>query len=377
MSTPELETVSTQRLQSHDISVAERAHLIANCLFNYSGVLASGVLGVITVPIMLARLGLDAYGVLVSFIALAALATCLETGLSTTLTREVASAVNGKDFVAMMATAYLIFGIGATACAGLSAYLLLPAMHLSEPMRSDAVVAVLLLCLSLATERVLGFSFAILAGLRRFGIINAISASSAALRSGGAVVSLLLGGHIRSVAGWYALSSAIVAVSACAVMCRQPDCPAIRFGPLRIASFKAEMKFGIVMTLTSLLQQTIVDARVALVAFLCGPGSTVALSVSQKFPFAISDLNWRAAETLLPAAARKSGAGGSVPRDLLRFGTRFLTLMSAPTCILLFAVSPGLLHLWLGQDLAQAVPIMGSARFLRRFQRRVCFRGLP
>jgi O-antigen/teichoic acid export membrane protein len=358
MPNPVLDTVSTESPQGHDISVAERAHLIADCVLNYSGVLASGILGVVTVPIMLARLGVDSYGFLVAFIAMGALATCLETGLSTTVTREVASDTNSSDFVAMMATAYLIFGLAASTFAGGLAYLVVPAMHLPETTRSDVVVAILFLSLSLVAERALGFSVAVLAGLRRFGIINAISACSAALRSGGAVVLLLLGGHIRSVAGWYALSSAIIAVAACTIMCRQPNCPRVRFGPLRLASFKVEMKFGIVMTLTGLLQQTIVDARVALVALLCGAGSTVALSVSQKFPFAVSDLNWRAAETLLPAAAQKSGASGSVPRDLLRFGTRFLILMAAPTCTLLFAVSPNLLHLWLGQDLAQAVPIM-------------------
>ena len=338
--------------------MAERAHLIANCVVNYSGVLISAILGVVTIPIMLARLGAESYGLLLSIMAIAALPVCLETGLATTVTREVASADSGSDFLSMMATTYFIFGVAASAFAGVAAYLLVAAMHLSVPAQSHTVAAILLLSLSFAAERGLGFSLAVLAGLRKFGIMNAITGGFAVLRSGGVVVLLLLGGQIRAVAGWYAMSSAIIAVAAFTVMCRQTDHPPIKFGPFRPASCKSGVQFGIVMTLTDLLQRIIVDARVALVALLCGASSTVVLSVSQKFPFAVSDLNWRAAETLLPAAASKSGSSGTVPRDLLHFGTRFLMLMAAPTSILLFVVAPSLLRLWLGRDLAQAVPVM-------------------
>ena len=343
--------------QGGKLEEAERAHLIRNCVLNCSGVLASGLLGVVTVPLMLARLGAEPYGLLLAVLAISVLPTCLETGLSMTVTRELASRGPTSAFLSMAATAYLAFAVVGSLLAGVGAYLLVSGMHFGASLQPVVAAVILLACVSFAAERVLGFSLAVLAGLHRFDILNAIAVSFAVLRSGGLIALLLLGGQLRAVALWYAVSSVGVAMIAAAISLSR-SAVRVRLGVLDWAGLKPALRFGIATMITNFLQRAIVDVRLVIVALLCGATGTVALSTGQKFPFAVSDLNWRAAETLLPASAKEDASGGAGRRALLHFGTRYTILLVVPASFLLLLTAPTLLRLWLGRELTASIPVM-------------------
>ena len=115
------------------------------------------------------------------------------------------------------------------------------------------------------------------------------------------------------------------------------------------------------MTLTNILQRAILDLRLAITSILCGNSATVSLSIGQKFPFALSSFTWRAAETLIPVAAKQAESPVTRAPELLKFGTRISLGLAAPGAVALSLIAGSLLHAWLGRDMPEVVGIMRIA----------------
>jgi len=91
---------------------------------------------------------------------------------------------------------------------------------------------------------------------------------------------------------------------------------------------------------------------------LSGWAGMAMLSAGQKFPQAVADVSWRAAETMVPCAVGIEDADISGVAALFRKGTHLVLTVVLPACVLLFLTAPALVTLWLGSSIPITISIV-------------------
>jgi O-antigen/teichoic acid export membrane protein len=331
--------------------------LMRNGLFTSAGVIAAGLAGLVTVPLFLKWLGAEGYALIVSTAAIATLLSCLETGLSLSVTREVASNNADSEFFSSAATAYVIFAGITFLVAAVSILGFGTAIHASSLTRRDTEIAALLFAFAFAVERIFDFSLATLAGLGRFDISSSLSASLIILRSVISVIVLCAGGRLIGVGLTYAACSLGIAIASVFISCTLAKAR-IRYSLSRWSRLQSWVNFSAVVTTTALFQNLINDGRMLLTGYLSGWVGVATLSAGQKFPQAICDVSWRAAETMVPFAARMDEDDIVSSNCLFRDGTHHILMLVVPSCVFLLITAPTLIRLWLGDSMAIAVSVL-------------------
>ncbi len=173
--------------------------LKANIIANFVGNGWSALITILFVPVYLKYIGAEGYGLIGIFASLQVVLSLLDSGLSTTLNKEVARLSSLpkmeqklRNLVKTLGTVYWLVAL----TAGLIAMALSPilAQHWVQPQNLDVqtiTYAFLLLSLSLVFQFPAGFYSGGLLGLQRQVVLNLIRVVFATLRAVGAVLVLI------------------------------------------------------------------------------------------------------------------------------------------------------------------------------------------
>jgi O-antigen/teichoic acid export membrane protein len=347
------------------IDTTERLRLMRDGVVNYSGYVVSGVAGIILVPVLLRVLGSESYGLWLAALAVSGMFGGIDFGLYWSVTREISATLTSKideetsGFVASAGNLYLLLGlVGAGLIAGLG-FPISGGLHLSARNSAIAPEVFLLVAATFLADRMVLFGNSALAGLRRFGVMNAITIGAVLVRLIGCLGLLWMRRSILAIALCNLVVSILWAwVGLQKVKTLEPRLR-FRFGYFRWPLVRPHFSFGALSFLTALADRMIWEVAPLIIGFFWGSGSIVPYSIGRRFPIALYDVNSRMAETLFPAASERMKANDwDGTRNILRLGTRWILVMAMPISIILWIVTPNLLRVWVGAAMPGASLIM-------------------
>jgi O-antigen/teichoic acid export membrane protein len=330
----------------------------------------SGLVGILLVPIMLAGLGMERYGVWLTVLAVSDIAGGLGFGLGLSLVREVAASVDGGTadetarFVCSSRNIYLLMGVvvvlGLAALSGVFS----AGLHLSPATRALVLPAFALIGLAFVGEQLSAFSLAVLAGLRRFDLIG-VTAIIGTISNGVFTFLLLRAG--RSLVALAMLRAVLALVTALVtsivIFMLRPAfgrwTTSIDARPLR-----SQCGFIVASQANCVIGKAVFDGVVPLIGFLLGAASIVPYRIGLKFPQFLGVVSGRIAEVLYPASSEYDRRGDSLNmQDALRWGTRVIVVANVPVLATLFVLAPYLLHVWIPASPPESVTILRVCTF--------------
>ena len=347
------------------VDTKERIRLMRDGVVNYSGYVASGVAGIILVPVLLRVLGSESYGLWLAALAVSGMFGGVDFGLYWSVNKEISATLSTTleeetaGFVVSAGNLYFLIGlIGAAVIVGLG-FPISSGLHLSARNAAVAPEVFFLVAAGYVADRMVLFANSTLSGLRRFGAMNAVTIGAALARLIGCLLLLWMGYSIVAIAICNVVVSILWAWAALRVVSTIQPRLRFRFGRFRWLSVRPHLSFGILSFLTTLAGRVIWDVAPLIIGVIRGSSAIVPYSVGRRFPVALYDVNARVAETLFPAASESMKANDwDGTRKVLYLGTRWIQVMALPVSIVLWIMAPNLLRAWLGESLPQAALIL-------------------
>jgi O-antigen/teichoic acid export membrane protein len=172
--TPQNESETSDYVER--IDATDRSRLVGQGVLHYSGQIASVLSSLALVPLMLTRLGAEAYGFWIVALAVPGFVTGLDNALYLSITRETASHRRGDRISDDSISRFLSACCGACVLVGLlsgvfvvcSGALVTRNLHLSAAVRADAVIVLVSVAVAYAAGRAVVFGNAVLSGFQRF-----------------------------------------------------------------------------------------------------------------------------------------------------------------------------------------------------------------
>ena len=255
--------------------VSERQRLMRDAVANNLSAPVSAIVGILLVPFMLKALGQDDYGLWIVAASMSGIIGAVDFGLHWSVTRVVAADPAGSegdnaDFVRSAANVYLLVGLAG--CVVLGGAGLLSADRLGlPPVAHETVTRVFwLVGATLCADRLDASGNAVLAGLRRFDLLNIIASISSIAWGVGALAVLMCGGGVVYVA---ACQLAVTVVrSAATLWLAARLSPRFRFRPffLRWGALRQHASFAASSLLTDVLGNITWNSAPALIGFVSG-----------------------------------------------------------------------------------------------------------
>jgi O-antigen/teichoic acid export membrane protein len=334
---------------------SERLRLMHDGLINNVGLIISGLVSLILVPVLLTGLGDEAYGLLISAVILEGILGGFDFGLGATVTKEVAGGLSDKNreatlrLVRAATSAQVMIAAAGAVMMVLSGFLLRNRLHLSLLLRGLALPTFGLAGLSLVGSRLMAFSTDLLGGLRRFDLVNAEISLGVMLRAAGVVILLRAGFGLLAIAGWCAFAVVVTAFFGFVLIARVE--PRVRFA-MSSSVLKVlipHARFGLGSQIASALSNVIWSGPPLIIGILAGSSPEALFYVGQKFPVALSGISSRIAAVFFPAASEQRRSGNLAwTRDILDVGVRWIVVIVLPAAIVLVIVARVLLKVWVG-----------------------------
>ena len=341
----------------------ERQRLMRDAVVNNLSAPVSAVVGILLVPFMLKALGLDDYGLWLVAASMSGIIGAVDFGLHWSVTRVVAADPAGSegdnaDFVRSAANVYLLVGVAGCLVLGGAGLLSADRLGLPPVAHVTATRVFWLVGATLCADRLDASGNAVLAGLRRFDLLNIIASISSVAWGVGALAVLMCGGGVVYVA---ACQLAVTVVRCAATLWLAASLsPRFRFRPffLRWGALRQHASFAASSLLTDVLGNITWNSAPALIGFVSGSAAAaVPFYIGQKFPVAVSAMSCRAAEVLYPAAS-ETGQDLVKSREILRVGSRWLLVLALPFAVMLFVAAPSVLRAWVGNPPPGSVVIL-------------------
>jgi O-antigen/teichoic acid export membrane protein len=325
------------------------ARLARDGAVNYGGHLVAALIGFAVVPLLLHRLGAEAYGVLVVALTCAALLGFLEVGLGSSVVREVADprSADTERFLRSAGAVFAAFGaVGALVVAGLG---VVSGVLGLAPGLEETPLVFLFVGTGFFGDQLTLYNTAVFGGLRRFDLVSGMLVGSTASRAAVTVSLVLAGASVATVAAWYAASAWLWAIVNVLAVRRISTKYSFRpIAPTR-AVLRSRLGFGAGSAGIMAGMGLIWNVGPLLVAAVDGAAASALYQVSQRFPLAVMALPERVSVTLFPAASEQGRAEDSASAvRLIRGGTRVIAVVLLPISILLFVTADNLLEAWLG-----------------------------
>ena len=345
------------------LPLSERHKIMRDALINNFAFVASGLVGIILVPLMLSWLGAESYGVWILAMTVAGVLATLDSGLHCTIVREVACSSGPEaenavwTYVEGAANAYLLLGLLGTLLLGGSGYAMNGYLHLDPQLKATTRAVFWLVGISFLADQFNHFGNALLMGLRRFGYANLIRGGTAILRGIGFVTLLALGGSLVIIAIWQVVATVVSAAVTLVIVRRLAPNFHFRIARLHWGTLRQRISFALSSLLTTFIGGVTWQVGSLLIGFIEGSAAVVPFYIGLKFPFAASLFGWQAAETLFPAAGEHQNSP-SRTREILRAGTRWVLVLLVPVSTLLWIVGPNLLSVWIGKLDPEALRVL-------------------
>jgi O-antigen/teichoic acid export membrane protein len=338
------------------------ATVVRNTLANGLGSVLGTVIGVVLTPLVIDRLGIEAYGVWTLALTLSfagGYAALTDVGIEAATVRHVAEAQSVGDQVAInraVSTTLLIFsslGVVLAIAVAIAAPALVRAFSVDQALRDAANVTFLLIGVQLVLELPARAFTAVLEGTQSFVTYQVVELSKALVNGVGTVVVLLSGGGLRGLAVVYVVMTTIGFFSYWALAHRAV--PGLRAGP-RNAS-RAELRklltygttvFGLRFTGTIHRQMDKVILGAA-----TDPRYVGIYEIANKLQMAAAQVQGMFVSALTPATASLR-QHREVLRDLYLRGTLYTAAVSLPVALGAILFAEPILSDWIGSEGTEA-----------------------
>jgi O-antigen/teichoic acid export membrane protein len=334
-------------------SVLDARRLLRNGAAHVLGFGLPTLLGLLLVPFMITYLGIDGFGIFVTFAAVGAFAAAFDGGLFWSFLREVASVGDGRrlphSHASAVATSFLTLAAGRgllTATVGWWA-----ARALGTDGGLSGAEHILALCFGAAAffEAVDAFGAAVLQGRNRFGLVNTIEVVTMVARTAGTIGLLTFGGGIVAAATWHATT--VAAGAAATLHYAAVEGVPFRPGSWRWAEMKRHLHFGIAVQADQLVGRIAGPGGILLVGHFLGAPGAAAYNIAYRIPGATLNAVARLADVFFPAASISIDDPAEKERHgkaLLDFGGRVAMLLVVPLSGPLLVLAGPLLTAWVG-----------------------------
>jgi O-antigen/teichoic acid export membrane protein len=336
--------------------VEGRVRLFRESFLNCSGFCFAAIVGVVMVPVMLAGLGEQFYGLWVVAIAVSAWGSAIfDFGLSWSVIREVAAAVpdggvnDVERFVSAARSLYFVLAVMGALVIALLDLEMSRTFGLSPERMRVARLVFVIVAAGFIPSQMLTYEMTILQGLRRFDLANLLSISSVLFTALGTIAAIAFRLGIIGVTGIQALSAVVFAFAGYLTVSHVKPGFRQRLGRFEWTTIRSRIRFSLGSQLIATLNTIFWDAAPLLVAPILRPGAVAQYHVGRKFPQTVARLAASAGLVVLPAASgHDRDPDVSHARDVLEAGTRSLVVSFLPICILLWILAPDILTLWIG-----------------------------
>lgn len=186
-------------LQPSSSAITKRPGFLQNVLWGWFGVAVNLAIGILLMPIIIRKLGVEQYGVWVLVFSVIDYIRVLDFGFRAAVVNACARFREREDWAginSVLLTSLLYFvsiGVACTLLAMLAHGPLLDALDLSGPVRAEASTLMVLVAVAVSLRLVTSPLTAVLEALVRFDLVNRAYISALLFRSVGALVVLYLG----------------------------------------------------------------------------------------------------------------------------------------------------------------------------------------
>jgi O-antigen/teichoic acid export membrane protein len=331
-----------------DPVVRDDRRLVAHGLGVGAAGALSSLVALALVPLLYRRLGAEVFGVWAVLTASAGLASMMDLGIGSTVTRLVA---RGGDRIApghigAAAGAYLLLAL--MAGGGFALVSQLPGRGGGIP---DWPMVVAALALGVGADLLMSGAVAVLSGHHRFPLVAGLMSMASVVRSVGTIAVLLIHPVLPLLAAVHALVSVGTAATALRLAV-----PASGLGWRGVAwptPLRPHVEFSLLSFVTSILGVLPWAGGVLVVAMIAGPTVSGQFAAGLRLPQAIAGIAARGLVILYPAAARDGVHTGALGELFLQ-AARLMLVLLVPAAVVLIALSDQVIRLWIGEPNATA-----------------------
>ena len=344
------------------LSMSRSRQIAINAASQWCLTILSAALGLVLVPLLIAKLGKGGYGLIAIAMATASVCTLADLGISGALGRQLAEALARNDnrkYRELLSTAAGLNLLMGLTCA-LTVFLLAPqlARFFALPdLLFDTGVFILksycaahvLITFLMPTAR------AVLASHNRFDTTSQIDAARRLFETAG--LFLVLADPRAGIAGW-----AVVCVTTdmfCTVLLWRAAAKTHKgFGLgvslIRLSSVRELFSLGSKFTLLQLSGQLSVNADPFILTACLGPASVSLYRPSAQVLAAVAPFVSTLTNQLDPLATKAHVEGRKKDLTAILFrGTKYTMLMGAALCAMVISLAYPLCHIWLGAVLGE------------------------
>jgi O-antigen/teichoic acid export membrane protein len=334
--------------------------LARSTLFNVLGWAFPLAISMATMPYVVRRLGMSAFGVFSVVSVIAGYAGALKTPATDSGTRFIAEAYVRRNWSAMRSAAIGTLAVTAAFSAFGAALMIVGApffvslFKLEEEMREPSMAAFRLGSVAFFFNALTSGLGGMLAAVRRYDLLSVFLVASRVLMVTSIVAALWLGTGLLG-AMWaqvIATLAALVAHSACVTVVLGRLSP-LRWERVPRETWKRLGSFSIVLLAASLASVVGLQLDRVLVGAALGAAAVGYFSIASRLTDALMGLIASLTTALYPLSAEASAAG-KLPelKDLYVRTTRLLTWLSALMAALLAVPARDLLTVWMGAEVA-------------------------
>lgn len=330
-----------------------------NTLWNVVGSAAPMAVGLWAVPILLARLGTEAFGVVSLIWALVGYFSVFDFGVSRALTQQIsahrgAAAAEVADIAAHGFLLVMGFGvIGGMALASAAHQLGHYWLNVNEALRVSTTNCLYLAAISIPVVTLTAGQRGVLEGLEEFGVANALRIFMGVANFVLPVASVIcFGASLEWVVASLVFGRVLAAIGYWKVLRKRLGPYSSARGPVKWVGTRALLSFGAWMTVSNMVSPLMVTADRFVVSYLLGAAAVAYYTVPFDFIVRLLVLPAALTSTLFPRFALLFRSDMPKLRQLYRRAVLGTSTGMLFLCLILASTARPGLRLWLGESFA-------------------------
>lgn len=341
----------------------EKTRLMRDGTIHAVGLALSSVAGLILVPLMVHGLGIEGYGLWASAMAAVGIFGSLDLGLRLIIVRDLAGDPHSAyaPAVRMMLWVHFAIGIVAALLILLGGLILPGKFHLSPGSARIVPLVFAIAGISCFFDQLFAYVMSVMAGLRRFDLLNASSVAISLLRLGLFAAALALGKGILAIVSLQAFVSVLSGIAGLLFVSLAAPKLRPRWESLRWQVLREPLGFGALSQAATSISTLQMPISTLLISVINGAAAVTPFTVGQKFPGLVSGLTWRTSEVFFPVASRQRHRAEVQGEAFLIAISRWLMLVITPCALGLFILAPVLLRTWMGEVNPVALAVLRIA----------------
>ena len=341
----------------------EKTRLMRDGTIHALGLVLSSVAGLILVPLMVHGLGIEGYGLWAAAISAIGIFGAFDLGLRLIIVRDLVGDPHSARTAAVRMMLWIHFGLGtiAFAAVALGGSAASAHLHLSPAAQRIAPLIFALAGASCFFDQLFAWVLSVLAGLRRFDLLNLFSIASSLLRLALFAGALALGRGIVAIVVLQLFISALSVLIGLSFIAISAPGLRPRLEVPHWAVLREPLGFGALSQAATSISSLQMPISTLLISVINGAAAVTPFTVGQKFPGLVSGLNWRTSEVFFPVASRQRHGSEIDSEAFLAAITRWLMLVVTPCALGLFLIAPLLLRTWMGEVNPVALAVLRIA----------------